>query len=336
MQILIIKLGAMGDVLRMISILRPLKEKYPDAHITWVTKKNSVELLESNPLVDDIIPIGDALKGKIMGGTFDLVISFDDEEEACALASYVKSKKLIGAYLKDGKPAYTPDSGPWFDMGLISIHGKAEADKRKAANKRTYQDIHFSILSLKDPKKHHPTLILDEKERSFGEEFAKRNNIQKNDEVVGLNTGAGGRWQDKKLSIEQTVELIERIAKGSQAKMILFGGPEEEERNKEIIRKSKVPLIDAGCKNPLRKFAALVDLCDVMVASDSLAMHVAIALQKKVLAFFYPTSAAEIELYGKGKKIIARGKSYCSYQAVCTYPPKWDIDEIAHAAISLL
>lgn len=336
MNILIIKLGAIGDVLRMTSILMPLKEKYPNAHITWVTKKNSVELLETNKLIDEIVLIGDALKGKLKKKEFDLTISFDDEEEACSLASLVKSKKLVGAFMEEGKPSYTKDSTAWFDMGLISTYGKVEADKKKAENDRTYQDIHFSILSLKNPKSHPPILVLDESDKRFTEMFAQKHGILMNDKVIGLNTGAGGRWQDKKLSVEQTIELIERISKQTKAKLILFGGPDEESRNRDIIKGSKIPLIDAGCQNPLRKFAALVGLCDVVVTSDSLAMHIAIALGKKVVAFFYPTSAAEIELYGKGEKIIAQGKSYCSYQAVCTHPPKWDIDGIANAALSLL
>ncbi len=336
MQILIIKLGAMGDVLRMTSILKPLKKKYPNAHITWVTKKSSVELLESNSLVDKIVLIGDALKGRFKGKEFDLVVSFDDEREACSLASQVKSKKLVGAYLKNGKQTYTEDPAPWFDMGLISKYGKAEADKRKAANKKTYQDIHFSMLGLKNPQNYPPILILNENEEKSAKDFVKKHGVGKNDKVIGLNTGAGGRWQDKRLSVEQTVKLIEKISKEKRVKLLLFGGPDEEARNKEIIKKSKMPVIDAGCHNPIREFAALVDLCSVVVTSDSLAMHIAIALGKNVVAFFYPTSAAEIELYGKGIKTVAEGRSYCSYQAVCTHPPKWDVDKIADAAISLL
>ena len=336
MEILIIKLGAMGDVLRMTSILRPLKEKYQSAHITWVTKKNSVELLETNPLVDELVLIGDALKSSFNGKAFDLVYSFDDEEEACALASQVKSKKLIGAYLKGSALVYTEESAPWFDMGLISKYGKIEADKRKAANKKTYQDIHFSMLGLENPKNYPPILILGEKEKKFAAEFAKRHGISKKDRVIGLNTGAGGRWRDKKLSVEQTVDLIGKISKKTKAKLLLFGGPEEEARNKGIIKKSKVKIIDAGCHNSIREFAALVDVCNAVVTSDSLAMHIAIALGKNVVCFFYPTSASEIMLYAKGAKIIGKGKSYCSYESACKYPPQWDINKIADAAISLL
>jgi len=335
MEILIIKLGAMGDVLRMTSILRPLKEKYEGARIAWVTKKESEKLLEGNPYVDEIMLIGDAVK-KTEGRDFGLVLSFDDEEDACALASGVGSKKIIGAYLKGGKSVYTEDSAFWFDMGLISRYGKAEADRRKAANRRTYQNIHFSILGLKDPTSYPPILVLSEEEKRFAERFAERHGIGKEDGVVGVNTGAGGRWQDKKLSVQQTVELIDSIREKTGAKILLFGGPGEEERNRDILKGAQAGVIDAGCGNSVREFAALVGLCDVLISSDSLAMHIGIALKKSVVAFFYPTSAAEIELYGKGAKIIAGGESYCSYQAVCAHPPEWDIVKMADAAISLL
>ena len=65
MNLLIIKLGAMGDVLRMTSILKPLKERYKDAKITWVTKKSSEDLLRGNPHVDGIVLIGQAQKGAL-------------------------------------------------------------------------------------------------------------------------------------------------------------------------------------------------------------------------------------------------------------------------------
>jgi ADP-heptose:LPS heptosyltransferase len=65
-------------------------------------------------------------------------------------------------------------------------------------------------------------------------------------------------------------------------------------------------------------------------------MHIGIALKKRVVAFFYPTSAAEIELYGGGIKIIGKGNSYCSYQTKCDEPAKWNIDEIVSAVKKLI
>ncbi|MBL7055966.1 glycosyltransferase family 9 protein [Candidatus Woesearchaeota archaeon] len=332
MKILIIKLGAMGDVLRTTSLVPALKEKYPDCSIDWVTKNNAVDLIKNNPNINKIFPIEDL---NSLEEHYNLVINFDDEVAACDLASNIKRDKLVGAYVEHGKRKYTEDSAEWFDMGLISKFGKDKADELKAKNDRTYHDIHFDIFGLKNSMKHQTELFLDESSLKFAESFAKKNNISKDEIVIGFNTGAGGRWKDKKLSVEDTIELIKKIGKLQNSKIILFGGPEEEERNQEIISKSQ-GIVDAGCKNSLPDFAALINLCNVLVTSDSLAMHLGIALKKKVVAFFYPTSAAEIELYGMGEKIIGEGRSYCSYQSECEDPPRWDIDKIINSVKSLI
>jgi heptosyltransferase II len=335
MDILIIKLAAIGDVIRTTSILPGLRDKYKDCSIRWVTKKESFEVLKNNTLIDKISLINGSI-GELESIDYDLVISLDDDNDACRLASRVKRKEIIGAYMKDEKKVYTTNSSLWFDMGLISKFGKQKADELKAQNKKTYPEILYTILSL-EYKKQEPVLILNKDELEFGKKFAKQNNIGSKDLVIGVNTGAGGRWQDKKLSPEETAELIDRLNNSIKGvKLLLFGGPEEKERNENIKSLAKTGIIDAGCDNSLMEFASLVNLCSILVTSDSLAMHVGIALKKKIVCFFYPTSAAEIELYGRGIKIIGKGNSYCSYETKCVYTPKWDIEEFIDAVKKMI
>ncbi|MBI2135294.1 glycosyltransferase family 9 protein [Candidatus Woesearchaeota archaeon] len=335
MKILVIKLGAVGDVLRTTSILPALKEKYRDAGIDWVTKKESLELLKNNPYIEDLYSI-ENLEAESLP-MYDLVLNPDDEHDACRLASQVKKKRLIGGYIENGNRAYTKDSALWFDMGLISRFGKQKADQLKIKNKRTYQDMHFEMFGLENHKKYLPILVLEKKYINFADSFAEKNGIKKNGLVIGINTGAGGRWQDKKLGIAETAELIDNLSKEiKNSKLMLFGGPEEDKRNKKIKKMIKTEIIDAGCDNSLMEFSSLINLCDVLITSDSLAMHIGTALKKKVVAFFYPTSAAEIMLPPDGIKIIGDGKDYCSYKTKCDYPPKWDIDEMVKAAKSLV
>src|SRR3989338_7382830 len=330
MEILVIKLGAIGDVIRTTVILPGLKEKYKDCKIDWLTKKESFDVLKNNNFINKVFLIDNNIE-KIKSYGYDLVINLDDDNEACKLASEISHKEIIGAYLDSGKKTYTQNSSLWFDMGLISKFGKERADELKAKNKKTYREIMYNILDL-EYNKQEPILKLSNKELEFGKKFAKKNNIKSNDALIGINTGAGGRWQDKKLSIEETAELIDKVNRDiNNAKLLLFGGPKEKERNEKIKKTIKSRIIDAGCNNPLMEFASLVNLCNVLVTSDSLALHIGTALKKKIVSFYYPTSSMEIETYGRGTKIIGKGKSYCSYQTKCAYPAKWDIDEIADA-----
>jgi len=214
-------------------------------------------------------------------------------------------------------------------MGLISKFGKKKADELKASNKEAYQNILFKILNVNSEKYkiYEPQLILDKKNIEFAKHFSEKNNIGKN-LVIGINTGAGGRWQDKKLSIEDTIELIDKLNNElKNVKLLLFGGPEEKERNNKIKNDIKTGIIDAGCENSLLEFASLVNLCNVLVTSDSLAMHIGIALRKNIVCFFAPTSQQEIELYGRGIKILPKKGCVCCYKPKCDITPEWDIDE---------
>jgi heptosyltransferase-2 len=257
-----------------------------------------------------------AVRTRLAATRWSWLISLDDEEPLCALASALPSERLSGAYLDaQGRRAYTLDVGPWFDMGLLSIHGKAVADRKKIENRRSHPEILTSMLGLSMGK---PELHVEPRHMEAARAFAERSALAEQDPVVGLNTGAGGRWRSKTLSVERTVELAERIhaARGGGVTFVLFGGADERDRNAEIVRScaGRVRLVDAGVDNALLDFAARVGLCDVLITSDSLALHVGLARGVRIVSFFAPTSAAEIELYGQGEKVVSTAPDYCSYK----------------------
>jgi heptosyltransferase-2 len=135
------------------------------------------------------------------------------------------------------------------------------------------------------------------------------------------------------------VGLAERMhgELSGEVTFLVLGGADEAERNAEILRRAegRVRAIDAGTNNSIADFAALVDRLDLLVTSDSLAMHIAIARKVRVLAFFAPTSAAEIELYGRGEKIASTAPDYCSYRSDAD-TSTLTLDRLAPGALRLL
>jgi len=323
-HILVLKTGALGDVLRTTSILPGLHERYAEARVTWVTAPSAVDLLRTHPLVRTVAPLdatSDASAAeaisRLSATCWARVISLDDEAGIARIASAVPNRRLSGAYQRsDGSLAYTPDTAPWFDMGLLSVHGKAAADLKKIENRRSHPQICADMLGLRMGK---PELHLGEETRACARSFAQRTELERHRPLVGLNTGAGGRWTSKQLDVGRTVDLAGRIhaARAGRVSFLVLGGPSEAGRNREILAElSRAGLrgLDAGSENALLDFAGLIGLCDVLVASDSLALHVGIALSVRVVAFFAPTSAAEIELYGRGEKVVSTSPDYCSYR----------------------
>ena len=315
MDILIIKFGAMGDVLRTTSILPGLKEKYKDGDISWLTKDDSKDLVKNNPYVDKVY--GAKSIKSLEGKKFDLVINLEEDFDACALATKLDGKK-IGFYLKDGKIVPTSSAQEWFNMSVLGK--KPDNDKLKRANKKTYQQLMLEMLGI-NPKNYDIYFRLNKNQKDYVEHFARQFNVNKKDLVIGLNTGSGGRWPQKMWGVEKTARLAERLYKELKAKVILFGGPEEVERNNEIIALARVPIINAGCGNDLKEFPALVSLCNVFVTSDSLGLHVAIGLKRKIVALFGPSSAPEIEMYDLGTKVVPDLDCICCYKNSCDKKP---------------
>jgi ADP-heptose:LPS heptosyltransferase len=102
---------------------------------------------------------------------------------------------------------------------------------------------------------------------------------------------------------------------------LLLGGPGERERNDRLKRASPVRLLDPGCDNTARHFAALLSHSDVVVTGDTLAMHLSLALGKRTVVLFGPTSAAEIELYGLGEKVVPDMGCLSCYKTSCDFVP---------------
>ncbi len=312
--ILIIKLGAMGDVLRTTSILEALKKRYKGSQITWVVDEESKELLENNPYLDRILSYGTEALTRLKVEHFDLVINLDSLPRSASLASFAWAKKKIGFGLSEIGSVFPFNRGAreWYQMGVF--------DDLKRKNKKTYQEIIFEIIGLRF-KKEKPVINLGKGKKDFANQFTKKHGLRGR-KIIGLATGAGGRWELKKWTIEGYLKLIERVDKEiKNTRILLFGERGEIERNKEIMERSKVPLIDTGHENTLREFLALLNLCDLVVTGDTLAMHAAVALKKKVVALFGPTSSFEIELYGRGEKIIPDMECLCCYKETCDKHP---------------
>ena len=82
MNILIVKLSAIGDVIHALPIAYVLKKRYPNAHITWVVEPTAYELVKHNPYVDEIIIFHKkALNhGMVLKKIIDLLLSYCKKE----------------------------------------------------------------------------------------------------------------------------------------------------------------------------------------------------------------------------------------------------------------
>lgn len=134
MRVLIIKLGALGDVIRTTPLLRALKGH----EVTWITESEALPLLEGCPLIHRLVAT-DA-PGHILEGRYDLILNLEDDWYLGLVTNYAASPhaRVIGP---GGAHA-------WFDMSLSSRFGSERANALKFANRRTYQEMLFEMAGL--------------------------------------------------------------------------------------------------------------------------------------------------------------------------------------------
>jgi heptosyltransferase II len=143
MNLLIIKLNATGDVVRTSSLLRRLQ-----GNITWITARDNTVLLDR--LGPNLRCLSWENRDIARDTDYDLVINLEDEKEMAGFVAEMRYKRLFGARLNGQETVgYTDDSRRWFDLSLISVYGRAEADQLKFQNRRTYQELIFEGLGLR-------------------------------------------------------------------------------------------------------------------------------------------------------------------------------------------
>jgi heptosyltransferase-2 len=142
MNVLFLKLGATGDVVRTTPLLSRL-----EGDVSWVTAEKNLSLLQG--LSREVRAVSWEDRCKIADTPYDLVINFEDDKETSAFLNELKYDRVHGACLNEkGELTYTDDSRSWFDLSLISRFGRTEADRLKLTNRGTYQGLTFKGLGF--------------------------------------------------------------------------------------------------------------------------------------------------------------------------------------------
>jgi ADP-heptose:LPS heptosyltransferase len=312
-QILIIKTGAMGDVLRTTTLLPAIKRAHPQSHITWVTDAVSVPLLQWNQFIDHLLAFDADSCAELEARDFDLLMNFEKEKEPLALAGRVRAA---------GKAGFAPTH--WTTATVFNAESRYAlllglSDELKfRVNQKAYPQIIAEMAGLPYQRDAYVLGLGVESLRRRTEIEAILGQTMR--PRIGLNTGCGSVFRTKQWTLEGWVELAGFIQAHAQADVLLLGGSAEEELNRQIHERCPWT-VHTGCGNSLEEFFGVVQACDMVVTSDSLAMHIAIALQKYVIALFGSTSHQEVDLYDRGEKIVTDFACSPCYLKTCDKTP---------------
>jgi ADP-heptose:LPS heptosyltransferase len=309
-EILIVKLGALGDVLRTTPLLTALKRRSSASRVTWVVDERHAGVLRGNPMIDRLETYSEATLRRLSTQRFDVAINLDKDDEAL---------ETIGRAVAGRKMGFGRDSSG----ALCALDSRSDYAYRLGIddelkfrlNKKTYQEISFEQVGLEFGGEEY---VFDpgEASREHARRLLTELGVPASAPRIGLNTGSGARFAGKRLPVSTLVELAERFYERLGAAVLLLGGRDEIERNAEIASRCKTPVYNTGSHDIMR-FAGIVGECALVVSGDTTAMHIAIAMKVPVAVYFASTCSAEIELYGRGRKVVSALPCAPCYKRVC-------------------
>jgi len=310
-RVCVVKFGALGDVIRTLCILPELRRRYPDGQITWVTRASAAKFIESHPLIDRVVAAESGEAAALPHERFDLVIGLDKEPEPCALTMNLTAEDKLGIGLS---PAGTPapinaEAEAYFLLGL--------SDELKFhENTKSYPRLIYEALGWRYGGQRY-TLAVTEPARQFVREKLAVLGRDPDRPTVGVNVGAADRFVNKSWPESRLVDLIRELYdREPELQVLLLGGPDEDERMYRL--NGMLPwTIHTDSDNTAEQFVALVDQCDTVFTGDTLALHVAVARRRGVVAFFGPTCDQEIDLFGRGEKLISTVACRPCYRGQC-------------------
>jgi heptosyltransferase-2 len=297
-RVLIIKLGAIGDVIRTTPLLRRLRQERPGCYITWLTHTPAI-LPQAE--VDEILKFDFASALQLQARQFDVVINLDKEKEACALLNTIQAQEKFGYALR-------PYDGVAWAQNELAEHKFLTGlfDQVSQANTKPYVQEIFELCGFDFRGEEYVFDTHEDKGYDWSQLPAAGLRI-------GLNTGCGDRWTTRLWSDEKWISLISLLQHAGHSP-VLLGGEAEDARNQCLHAATGAAYLGTF---PLPQFINLMHQMDAIVTQVTMAMHISIALRKPTILMNNIFNPHEFDLYGRGQLVQPDRECVCFYRGTC-------------------
>jgi len=306
-RILVIKIGAIGDVILAIPSLRAIRNNFPDAYISVIVGSSSRHVLKKCPYIDDVIFYDrkdheKGIKGLLKMGAivrrkaFEVSLDFQNNRASHIIAwlggvprRFGYNNKKFG-FLINNRLKY-------LKIGVGPVEEQFRILKRAGINTMGASKRLETWPSKED--------------FSYVDSFLKNEWVRTNQVLVGINIGSS--WKTKRWPLKCFSRLSDMLA-AKDIRVIITGSEEEQHLADDFVKVARSKVINAAGKTTVNELAALIKRCKVFVTGDSAPMHIASSMGTNFIALFGPTDPRRhYEATDKGlviKKKVTCGPCY--------------------------
>ncbi|MDR1523496.1 MAG: DUF374 domain-containing protein [Endomicrobium sp.] len=304
-KILIVQPSRIGDIIFSLPVLNAIREKYPNARLSWIVDERCSEILEGTPILENIFiwhrkrvsfKYYRYLMKSLRKEKFDLSIDLHGLAKSALLVKLANAHFKIASSSTNGMREFS-----WlFSKEVKSLSNEHCVERHLEVAK---------YLGCKEEIKY-PIYIPEESFQSVREKLLKENINLKS--IAGIHPGGG--WISRRWSSYRFAVLAAKLKKEINLDIVLVGGKEggssEKCLNEEIIRDSGINIVDMTGKFTLKELCAFLLMCKIFVGNEAGPMHIATALNVNAVAILGPTDAKRTGPY-KGNTAIVQHQVPC-------------------------
>lgn len=297
-RVLIVRLGAIGDVANALVVANALREARPGCFIGWAVHPLSAPLVEGHPAIDrvHVWPRGTgvagvrALRREIVAEGYDVAIDLQRLQKSSLVARLSGAPRVLGF-----------DRARTKELSWIWTRERIEAGPRREHMVRQYMRFP-RLLGLPDapPRRSLPD---PGAAAAFADDFAANHGAP-----LLLNLGASRPdklWPPSSFR-DLARDLIESPLDGFDGPLVLTGGPGDRAAADEVARDLEVH--DLVGRTSLPELWALCARSRAMVSADTGPMHLCAAVGTPTVALFGPGDPARTGPYGEQHVVLVAGR----------------------------
>ncbi|MFI4910853.1 MAG: glycosyltransferase family 9 protein [Sedimentisphaeraceae bacterium JB056] len=297
-RILIVKPSAIGDITTALPSLHSLRKAYPDAHISWLVRKEFAPLIANHPELDEVIIFDrkllsrwwrdrksfselKELVGKLRDGSFDLVLDLQGLFRSGILTWLTRSKNRFGMQTaREMAPIfYTKKvSPPENSRHVIDYYQKIVAQTGA-------EDVSVEFILPPEPE------AMD-----YCVKLLKDNGVDPDNFRIFV---AGASEPNKCWQSEKFGALAEKIVADNGGQIVIVGTPADTPAAKEIISTTDAPVVDLTGKTNLPQLVALMHMSKLIISNDTGPGHIAIATKRPAVIIFGYTNPIRLYPYNR-------------------------------------
>ncbi|MCW5798207.1 MAG: glycosyltransferase family 9 protein [Nitrospira sp.] len=293
-RILLIKPSSLGDIVHAMPALAALRERFPQADVTWLVKRQWASLVEVIEGVDHVCAVEQGLMGwlgrvpDLRAARFDLVVDLQGLFRSGAMAWLTGCNRRIGfANAREGSPFFYTQR---VAVPTASMHA---VDRYL---------LLAEALGAARPKAPRFDFIDRPEDRQSAEALLTAAGLSASSPWIAMNVSA--RWETKRWPPQQFADAADQLA-AAGIPIVFMGGPAERPETRAVMARMRTKAVDLTGQTPVGLLPSLLRRAAVLVTNDSGPMHIAAAVGTPVVALFGPTDPVKTGPYGRGHVVLS-------------------------------